>query len=106
MQSTGSTISIGGTCEVLLVTVVVVAGLFFFLVLWFSRGAREAAQTQEHTSANMGSLFSKKKQPTKISQHDKAVLDLKVQRDKLQQYSKKVGTTTPHFHNEHVHFIP
>lgn len=36
----------------------------------------------------MGGLFSKKK--TKINQHDRAVLDLKVQRDKLKQYSKKV----------------
>jgi hypothetical protein len=38
----------------------------------------------------MGGLFSKKKKENKVSQHDKAVLDLKVQRDKLKQYQKKV----------------
>jgi len=37
----------------------------------------------------MGSLFSKKKKENHVSQHDKAVLDLKVQRDKLKQYQKK-----------------
>jgi len=35
----------------------------------------------------MGSLFSKKKNNS-VSQHDKAVLDLKVQRDKMKQYTK------------------
>jgi len=39
----------------------------------------------------MGSLFSKKKTKSKVNQHDKAVLDLKVQRDKLKQYQKKCG---------------
>jgi hypothetical protein len=38
----------------------------------------------------MGGLFSKKKKPT-VNQHDRAVLDLKVQRDKLKQYQTKVS---------------
>jgi len=37
----------------------------------------------------MGALFSKKKRTPKVNQHDKAVLDLKVQRDKLTTYQKK-----------------
>jgi hypothetical protein len=36
----------------------------------------------------MGALFSKKK--SRVSAHDKAVLDLKVQRDRLTQYQKRV----------------
>jgi len=40
------------------------------------------------TCRAMGGLFSKKKRP-KVNQHDKAVLDLKVQRDKLTTYQKK-----------------
>lgn len=36
----------------------------------------------------MGGLFSKKK--NKVTNRDKAVLDLKVQRDKLRQYTKQV----------------
>lgn len=45
------------------------------------------------SSATMGIFFSKKKKD-KVNQHDKAVLDLKVQRDKLKQYQKKVKRTT------------
>jgi len=37
----------------------------------------------------MGGLFSKKKNNNRVNHHDKAVLDLKVQRDKLKQYQKK-----------------
>jgi len=36
-------------------------------------------------------LFSKKPTGPKITSQDKAILDLKVQRDKLKQYQKKVG---------------
>jgi len=36
----------------------------------------------------MGGLFSKKKK-SRVNQHDKAVLDLKVSRDKLKDYKKK-----------------
>mmetsp|Transcript_19596 Transcript_19596/g.33633 ORF Transcript_19596/g.33633 Transcript_19596/m.33633 type:complete len:221 (+) Transcript_19596:179-841(+) len=39
----------------------------------------------------MGSLLSKPKKPkNRITAHDQAVLDLKVQRDKLRQYQKKI----------------
>ena len=39
----------------------------------------------------MGGLFSSSaKKAPRVSSHDKAVLDLKVQRDKLTQYQKKV----------------
>jgi len=40
----------------------------------------------------MGQFFSKKPAPKqdRISDHDKAVLDLKLQRDKLQRFQKKV----------------
>ena len=41
----------------------------------------------------MGIFSSKNKHDNKkqkVNQHDKAVLDLKVQRDKLKQYQKKV----------------
>jgi len=39
----------------------------------------------------MGGLFSRSKDaPKKVTAHDRAVLDLKVQRDKLKQYKKKV----------------
>ena len=41
----------------------------------------------------MGGIFSKDKKETRINSHDKAVLDLKLQRDKLQQYQKKVEVT-------------
>eukprot|EP01027_Heterolobosea_sp_BB2_P001660 GEZU01002483.1.p1 GENE.GEZU01002483.1~~GEZU01002483.1.p1 ORF type:complete len:215 (-),score=78.20 GEZU01002483.1:370-1014(-) len=37
----------------------------------------------------MGNWFGRKK--SRITQHDKAVLDLKVQRDKLKQYQKKIN---------------
>ncbi|PRP83784.1 charged multivesicular body protein 6-B [Planoprotostelium fungivorum] len=38
----------------------------------------------------MGGLFSRSKDaPKKVTAHDRAVLDLKVQRDKLKQYKKK-----------------
>ncbi|GAB1597740.1 charged multivesicular body protein 6-A-like [Argonauta hians] len=38
----------------------------------------------------MGSLFAKKKKESRITEQDKAVLQLKVQRDKLKQYTKKL----------------
>ncbi|XP_052823583.1 charged multivesicular body protein 6-A [Octopus bimaculoides] len=38
----------------------------------------------------MGSFFTKKKKDTRITEQDKAVLQLKVQRDKLKQYTKKL----------------
>lgn len=40
----------------------------------------------------MGNLFSggKKKDKQKITPRDRAILDLKVQRDRLKQYQKKV----------------
>ncbi|XP_072377599.1 charged multivesicular body protein 6-A-like [Diabrotica undecimpunctata] len=38
----------------------------------------------------MGILFGKKKPPSRVTEHDKAVLQLKQQRDKLRQYQKRV----------------
>ncbi|XP_050311168.1 charged multivesicular body protein 6-A [Anthonomus grandis grandis] len=38
----------------------------------------------------MGVLFSKKKPSSRITPHDKAVLQLKQQRDKLKQYQKRI----------------
>ncbi|KAG4066358.1 hypothetical protein HA402_000582 [Bradysia odoriphaga] len=39
----------------------------------------------------MGGLFSKQKKPqSRITEHDKAVLQLKQQRDKLKQYQKRI----------------
>ncbi|XP_051925510.1 charged multivesicular body protein 6 [Hippocampus zosterae] len=38
----------------------------------------------------MGNLFAKKKQ-SRVTEQDKAVLQLKQQRDKLRQYQKKIG---------------
>ncbi|XP_059141580.1 charged multivesicular body protein 6-B-like [Physella acuta] len=38
----------------------------------------------------MGSLFAKKKPPSRVTEQDKAVLQLKQQRDKLKQYQKKI----------------
>ena len=41
----------------------------------------------------MGGIFSKDKKESRINSHDKAVLDLKLQRDKLQQYQKRIELT-------------
>jgi charged multivesicular body protein 6 len=41
----------------------------------------------------MGGIFSKDKKDSRINSHDKAVLDLKLQRDKLQQYQKRIELT-------------
>ncbi|XP_067631085.1 charged multivesicular body protein 6-A [Eurosta solidaginis] len=38
----------------------------------------------------MGSLFSKRKKQSRVTEHDKAVLRLKQQRDKLKQYQKRI----------------
>jgi len=38
----------------------------------------------------MGNIFAKKSKPTRITEQDKAVLQLKQQRDKLKQYQKKI----------------
>ncbi|XP_037547222.1 charged multivesicular body protein 6 [Nematolebias whitei] len=38
----------------------------------------------------MGNLFGKKKQ-SRVTEHDKAILQLKQQRDKLRQYQKKIN---------------
>ncbi|CAD7015189.1 charged multivesicular body protein 6-A [Ceratitis capitata] len=38
----------------------------------------------------MGSLFSKSKKQSRVTDHDKAVLRLKQQRDKLKQYQKRI----------------
>ncbi|KAI4455900.1 charged multivesicular body protein [Holotrichia oblita] len=39
----------------------------------------------------MGLIFGKKKQVSRITEQDKAVLQLKQQRDKLKQYHKRIG---------------
>ncbi|EZA49666.1 hypothetical protein DMN91_006448 [Ooceraea biroi] len=38
----------------------------------------------------MGIFFSKKKQPSRVTEHDKAVLQVKQTRDKIKQYQKKI----------------
>ena len=39
----------------------------------------------------MGGIFGKQKKPdSRITEHDRAVLELKKQRDKLKQYQKKI----------------
>jgi charged multivesicular body protein 6 len=40
----------------------------------------------------MGGGGSKSKKKQRVNSHDKAVLDLKVQRDKLKQYQKQCDT--------------
>ncbi|XP_056645338.1 charged multivesicular body protein 6-A isoform X1 [Diorhabda sublineata] len=47
----------------------------------------------EGYGASMGIIFGKKKKPTRVTEQDKAVLQLKQQRDKLKQYQKKVEFT-------------
>ncbi|XP_023684930.1 charged multivesicular body protein 6-like [Paramormyrops kingsleyae] len=39
----------------------------------------------------MGNLFGKKKSATRVTEQDKAVLQLKQQRDKLKQYQKRIS---------------
>jgi charged multivesicular body protein 6 len=39
----------------------------------------------------MGALFSSKKKPSRVTEQDKAILQLKQQRDKLKQYQKKIS---------------
>ncbi|CAN8008276.1 unnamed protein product [Ixodes pacificus] len=41
----------------------------------------------------MGSLFGKHKKVSRVTEHDKAVLQLKQQRDKIKQYQKKIVTS-------------
>ncbi|KAJ3645379.1 hypothetical protein Zmor_023045 [Zophobas morio] len=41
----------------------------------------------------MGIIFGKKKPPSRITQQDKAVLQLKQQRDKLKQYQRRIELT-------------
>lgn len=41
----------------------------------------------------MGALFGKSKKPSRVTEHDKAVLQLKQQRDKLKQYQKRIEQT-------------
>ncbi|XP_075166021.1 vacuolar protein sorting 20 [Haematobia irritans] len=38
----------------------------------------------------MGSLFTKSKKPSRVTEQDKAVLQLKQQRDRLKQYQKRI----------------
>ncbi|KAI8796596.1 charged multivesicular body protein 6-A [Biomphalaria glabrata] len=40
----------------------------------------------------MGSLFSKKTKTSRVTEQDKAILQLKQQRDKLKQYQKKISS--------------
>lgn len=41
----------------------------------------------------MGNLFGKRKPPSRVTEQDRAVLQLKQQRDKLKQYQKKIQVT-------------
>lgn len=38
----------------------------------------------------MGNIFGRKRRPTRVTEQDRAVLQLKQQRDKLKQYQKKI----------------
>uniref|UniRef100_A0A0B7AHI2 Charged multivesicular body protein 6 n=1 Tax=Arion vulgaris TaxID=1028688 RepID=A0A0B7AHI2_9EUPU len=44
----------------------------------------------------MGNLFGSKKKPTRVTEQDKAILQLKQQRDKLKQYQKKISVQLEH----------
>jgi charged multivesicular body protein 6 len=41
----------------------------------------------------MGAVFGKRKKRSRVTEHDKAVLQLKQQRDKLKQYQKRIEQT-------------
>lgn len=41
----------------------------------------------------MGSIFGKHKKVSRVTEHDKAVLQLKQQRDKIKQYQRKIVTS-------------
>ncbi|XP_055351383.1 charged multivesicular body protein 6-A-like [Paramacrobiotus metropolitanus] len=41
----------------------------------------------------MGNLFGKSKSESRVTEHDKAVLQLKVQRDKVRQYQRRIEIT-------------
>ncbi|CAN8003180.1 unnamed protein product [Ixodes hexagonus] len=41
----------------------------------------------------MGNIFGKRKKVSRVTEHDKAVLQLKQQRDKIKQYQKKIVTS-------------
>ncbi|KAK4874530.1 hypothetical protein RN001_013890 [Aquatica leii] len=41
----------------------------------------------------MGIIFGKKKKPSRVTEHDRAVLQLKQQRDKLKLYQKRIELT-------------
>ena len=45
---------------------------------------------QENFSYNMGNLFSSKKTPSRVTEQDRAILELKKQRDQLQIYQRKI----------------
>ncbi|KAG8225938.1 hypothetical protein J437_LFUL005975 [Ladona fulva] len=58
------------------------------------RNSRDDATDFTYICYGMGALFGKsKKLPSRVTEHDKAVLQLKQQRDKIRQHQKKIESS-------------
>ena len=57
----------------------------------FSLRFAKSRGSAHHRNSAMGSLFSKTKKTVKVTARDRAILELKVQRDRLKQYQKRIA---------------